>query len=163
MSDTQSSSNTRSPIAMLQPSRNYEKLCKHFEGLYLEAYDDGGGTFTIGWGHIKGVKPGDVCDEPRAQRYFDEDTAEALGALRRQIEVPLSQGEFDAVLDFIFNEGEGHFESSTARRLINAGKYEDGFHAFLMWDKMGHKTVRGLLDRRRAEIMLATTGALPQW
>jgi GH24 family phage-related lysozyme (muramidase) len=48
-------------------------LLNVFEGLRLHAYPDSGGVWTIGYGHIKGVKEGDVCTLAQARLWMEED------------------------------------------------------------------------------------------
>ena len=40
-----------------------EEVLKEHEGLRLKAYRCPGGVLTIGYGHTKNVKPGDVIDK----------------------------------------------------------------------------------------------------
>lgn len=57
-----------------------KKLIKSYETLRLEAYmPTPNDKPTIGWGHTKGVKMGDVCNVAQAEKWFLEDTAEAAG------------------------------------------------------------------------------------
>ncbi len=55
------------------------------EGLSLRAYQDGGGVWTIGFGHTRGVKPGDVCSLAQAEGWLDDDIQVALGDLDKHL------------------------------------------------------------------------------
>lgn len=81
----------------------------------LKAYNDGTGTYTISWGCTKGVKKGQTCTVAEAQKMFDEEIAEFVSEVHRLIKVPVSQGLFDALVSFFFNNGTGKCQS-----LINA-------------------------------------------
>ena len=67
------------------------------------------------------------------------------------MKVPLTQGEFDALTDFVFNCGCGAFAGSTMLRLLNAGDYQSAAGQFDLWDHAGGQVVAGLLRRREAE------------
>ena len=54
-------------------SENGINLIKEFEGCKLQAYDDGTGTYTIGYGHIRGVKKGQTIPQSLADYYLQED------------------------------------------------------------------------------------------
>lgn len=48
------------------------------EGDSLVAYQDGGGVWTIGRGHTRGVKPGDTCTAEQSRAWLTEDATIAL-------------------------------------------------------------------------------------
>jgi lysozyme len=160
MSEYQPTVERRTVEGMI-PSTDYETLCKTMEGLRLAAYDDGGGTLTIGWGHIKQVHHGAVINIEQAQQYFEQDTLEAVTAIYRNVTAPISQGEFDALTDWVFNLGEGHLLQSTGLRLLNARRYPEAIDALSWWDKIGRRTMLGLKRRRAAEAYLWKNGRLP--
>jgi len=78
------------------------------ESCRLKAYQDTGGVWTIGFGHTKGVKPGDVIMLPKAYELLSQD----MGDVERWINVQglkLNQNQFDSLCDFIYNCGPGNF------------------------------------------------------
>src|SRR5437870_5011297 len=75
-------------------------LTKGFEGLRTRAYRDAVGVWTIGYGHTGGVQPGQVITRQRAEQLLRADTAWAQAAVRRDVKVPLTQGQFDALTSF---------------------------------------------------------------
>jgi lysozyme len=115
---------------------------------------------TIGWGHTKGVKMGDVITPAQAQILFNEDTAWAVAAVNKNVKVGLTQNQFDALVSFVFNVGTGNFKSSTLLRKLNIGKYEEASEQFLRWNKQKNKTtgkfevLKGLTRRRADEMHL---------
>jgi len=135
------------------------KLIQDFESLRLVAYDDGGGVWTIGWGHTKGVKPGDICTRAQADAWLAEDCAEAEAAVSRLVRVDLSANQFDALVSFVFNLGadedadtkaEG-LGDSTLLRLLNWGNYVGAADEFPKWNKDNGVVLAGLVRRRAAE------------
>jgi len=68
--------------------------------------------------------------------------------------VPLSQGQFDALVDFVFNLGSGRLASSTLLKILNAGRYADAAEQLLRWDQAGGKECPPLKARREAELAL---------
>lgn len=129
-------------------------LTRQFEGIRLEAYLDGGGVPTIGYGHTKGVKLGDECDMRQAVAWLREDVKEAVDAVNRLVKARINQAQFDALVDFVFNLGQGAFAGSTLLRLLNAGDYEGAGGQFKRWNKDNGKVVAGLTRRRLAEEQL---------
>lgn len=138
----------------LSPSENGLHLTEHFEECRLEAYPDAGGVPTIGWGHTAGVHLGDVCTQQQADDWLQGDYAVAVRCVRYMVRVPLTQGEFDALCDFVFNLGCGAFGGSTLRGLLNSGNYSGAAAELVKWDHAAGKVMQGLLLRREAELDL---------
>ena len=127
---------------------------RQFEKFEPTAYPDpgtGGSPWTIGYGHTQGVRPGDVCDEQQAEYWLHKDVESAERAVQDYVTVPLTQGQFDALVSFVFNVGVHNFNTSTLLRKINAGDMEGAANEFLRWNKSGGKVLRGLTARRSAE------------
>jgi len=107
-------------------------LTKGFEGLRLEAYRDSGGVWTVGYGHTcEDVRAGVCVTEFEAEVLLWGDLAEAVGCVNRAVTAKVSQGQFDALVDFCFNAG--------------AAK------EFGKWVHVGGVAVAGLVRRRKAE------------
>jgi lysozyme len=126
-------------------------LTESFEGCRLAAYLDSVGVPTIGYGHTRGVHLGMTCDQPQAERWLIEDKAAAEANVNRAITIPITQGEFDALVDFDFNLGDGALNGSTLLKLVKAGRFDDAAKEFPRWDMAGGHHVAGLLRRRLAE------------
>lgn len=135
------------------------ELIKRFEGVRLSAYDDGVGVWTIGVGHIKGVKPGDVATLEQVDQWLREDAQEAEDAVNRLARAPLTQAQFDALVSFTFNLGAGALERSTLLKRLNGRDYDAAANEFLRWNIAGGRVLAGLTKRRIAERMLFLTGA----
>lgn len=136
---------------MMKYSKNGLQITEQFEGCRLVAYQDQVGVWTIGYGHTRGVHAGMTCTMAQAEAWLLEDVASAEADVNTHVAVPLTQGEFDALVDFTFNLGSGSFNGSTLLKLLNKGDYQDAAEQFARWDKAGGKEVAGLLRRRLAE------------
>ena len=126
-------------------------LIKSFGGLRLEAYQDGGGVWTCGYGHTRNVKDGDTCTQPQAEAWLVDDLLDAENDFNRCVTVPLNQNQFDALVSFFYNLGAPALEHSHTLYLLNHGDYQGFATAMLAWDHDNGKVVAGLLRRREAE------------
>lgn len=133
-------------------------LIRRFEGLRLEAYPDpgtGGGPWTIGHGHTgPEVAPGMVITREQAGDYLRHDVASSERSVLRLINVPLSDGQFDALVSFAFNLGGGALQRSALRRKVNREEHDDVPAEFLKWCRAGGRRLPGLARRRAAEAAL---------
>lgn len=130
------------------------QLVKRFEGLRLKAYPDpatGGKPYTIGYGHTKGVSPSDAITEDEANAFLEKDIAVAEDVISRLVRVPLTQNQFDALADFIFNLGETKFRFSTLLGKLNRSDFDGAADEFPKWKFAANKVMPGLVARRAAE------------
>ena len=72
-------------------------------------------------------------------------------AVLRLCPVPLSQGQYDALVSFSFNLGAGALQSSTLRRKIMREDYEGAADEFPRWVFAAGLRLAGLVRRREAE------------
>ena len=148
----------KSEVAM-QISKTGLDLIKNFEGLYLNAYRCPAGVPTIGYGHTAGVAMGQTITQQQADDYLRRDVRQFERAVSRLARVPLTQGQFDALVSFAFNLGEGALAQSTLLRLLNAGDYAGAAAQFDRWNKAGGRVLPGLVRRRAAERALFEAAA----
>lgn len=128
------------------------QLTEGFEGCKLVAYQDQVGVWTIGYGHTRGVTEGMTCTQEQAEQWLLEDIQIAVANVNTHVNVEVTQGEFDALVDFAFNCGCKNLDSSTLLKLLNGGADITRVAAeFEKWDHAGGKVVAGLLRRRIAE------------
>ena len=132
---------------------------KSHEALRLKAYQDSKGKWTIGWGHTKGVKPGDEITRAQAEQFIRDDFAWVERTLNADLvtgrDKPLvTQNEFDALCSLVFNIGSDAYLESTVRRKIKQGDKMGAAHAFKMWVYSDHKFIQGLANRRADEVRL---------
>jgi lysozyme len=136
-------------------SRNGFDLTKQFESCRLTAYPDpgtGGVPFTVGYGHTGAdIHEGMTITQQQADLYLAEDVQKAVDEVNARVHTDLSQEEFDALVDFVFNVGAGNFNNSTLLKCINAGDMEGAARQFDRWDKADGRVLAGLVRRRQAE------------
>lgn len=130
-------------------------LIKSYEQLRLVAYsatpeEFKRGIWTIGWGHISGVKKGDTCTEAEAEQFLRDDLEDSEGGIYSLVRVQLNQNQYDALVSLVFNIGRGAFASSTLLKKLNLSDYAGASDQFLRWDKQAGVVLKGL-TRRRAE------------
>jgi lysozyme len=136
----------------MQYSKQGLALTEGFESCKLTAYQDVKGIWTCGWGHTgPEVVEGYTMTQNQADSQLVLDTLSATNTVNRLVTVPLSQPEFDGIVDLVFNIGAGNFSGSTMLKLLNAGDYTNAALEFDRWDKAGGQVVSGLLRRRQAE------------
>lgn len=127
-----------------------QAIC-NFEGLRLKAYKCPAGVWTIGVGHTRGVYKGQKITKEQAYEYLRQDIAPIETYLNKQ-HICKTQGQFDALVDFIFNLGIGNFRSSTLRKYIIAGYSDEKICAqFKRWVYAAGKKLKGLVKRRAWE------------
>ncbi|MCU0569656.1 MAG: lysozyme [Oculatellaceae cyanobacterium Prado106] len=129
------------------------KLLTLFEGCKLEAYDDGGGVWTIGYGHTKGVVPGMKITQAQAEKFLHEDLERFQSYVEEAVQVEVNDNQFSALVCFCFNVGPGNggFGGSTLLRKLNAGDDAGAAQQFPRWNKVDGKPWLGLTRRRLAE------------
>jgi lysozyme len=134
------------------------ELIKSFEERRYIAYKPTpNDVWTIGDGHTKGVKEGDICDDPQADAWLIEDSAGAAAEVDSDVTVALTDDEFDALVCLTFNIGRGAFRGSTLLKRLDAGDYQGAAQQFLVWNKQAGKELAGLGRRRAAEKALFET------
>lgn len=124
---------------------------KQFEGRELKAYQCSAGKWTIGYGHVKGVKEGDEISASEAEQLLVEDLTAIADDLNRLVNVPVSEGQYIALLSLAFNVGASAIKKSTLLFHLNHGRYEDAAAEFDKWIYAGGKLSEGLKRRRAAE------------
>jgi lysozyme len=136
-------------------SGNGLSLTEQFEGCELTAYQDQVGVWTIGYGHTgPDVASGLTITQQQAQDLLAQDVGSAATCVNNSVTLQLSQDEFDALVDFVFNLGVGAFKSSTLLIDLNSGNITTAATQFDLWDHAGGAVVAGLLRRRQAETAL---------
>ena len=127
------------------------KKLKEFEGLRKEAYYDAAGVPTIGYGHTKGVRMGDVISEYWAEMFLKAD----LYDVEKQVDslgLDLNQPQFDALVSFAFNLGFYKLKTSTLLKTIKEGGSMRAIKKeFKRWVYAGGQKLRGLEKRREWE------------
>lgn len=145
-------------------------LIKKFEGLHkvgpdgmVVPYRCPANILTIGYGHTKGVKKNMRLTKQEAEDLLRQDMKIYEADVKRLVDVPLTQYQFDALVSFVFNLGSGAFGGSTLLKKLNAGDYSAVPAQLMRWNKarVGGKLqpLTGLTRRRAAEAALFTLDA----
>ncbi len=129
-------------------------LIKKFEGCELEAYQDAVGVWTIGYGHIKGVKEGMTITKQQAEEMLLEELVEYENYVLEAVNHQLDQCMFDALVSWTYNLGPSNLNASTMLKVLNAGDYDGVPEQIKRWNKAGGKVLQGLVRRREAEALL---------
>jgi GH24 family phage-related lysozyme (muramidase) len=152
--------------AMFSPGNYaYDDFCvswsKRFEGKMLTAYWDRN-DWAIGYGHNNGsgvppkVKQGMTITEAEANSILGQDLNLQLRYLKSYVNVPLTQGQVNALVLHIFQQGPGNFRDGKVRPLVNAEKHAEAAVQIENWPT----TNAGLKRRRKVEAQIYR-GELP--
>lgn len=118
------------------------------EACKLTAYQDTAKVWTIGYGHTSGVRKGDRCTQYQAEQWLKEDLAKFEKEADKCKRIT-TQGQYDAILDFIYNCGPKNWQSSTLKKFIETGMPTwQTQEQFLRWVNSGGKKLGGLVSRR---------------
>lgn len=126
-------------------------LIKRFEGFAPKPYMCPAGIITIGYGHTRRAAQFSVVTEAQADALLREDVQQAERAVAKLIHVPLTQGQYDALVSFTFNLGAAALQRSTLRRVINREAHVDVPRQLQRWVFAGGRKLKGLVARRAAE------------
>ncbi len=130
-------------------------LTKSFEGLCLHAYQDSAGIWTVGYGHTAPDVGHGTCVTPaQAELLLHADLAAAVACVNHAVTVALTQNQFDALVDFTYNEGRASLLRSGLLRDLNAGDFDSAARQFGEWVCVDSRPVAGLVRRRAAEAAL---------
>ncbi|USA44984.1 lysozyme [Acinetobacter sp. C26M] len=132
------------------------RLITSFEDLKLQAYDDGTGIWTIGFGtavYPNGIRvvKSDYCSLEQAEFFFQHDLNRFQSTVNDAVTVALSQNQFDALVSLTYNIGQTAFKNSTLLKKLNASDYVGAADQFHVWNKGGGKILKGLVRRREVE------------
>jgi lysozyme len=133
-------------------------LIKRFEGFEPKAYLCPAGVLTIGYGSTgKHVTRGQTITQAEATALLAKDVVRFENAVNK-LGVTLTQNQFDALVAFVYNVGEGSFNASTLVKRLKAGDMAGAAAQFGVWNKARVKGVltvlKGLTTRRAAEAAL---------
>ena len=131
------------------------RITEACEACRLTAYQDSVGVWTIGYGHTgRDVHPGQVITLEQAEELLRQDMLIAELAVNHDVHVPLTQNQFDALCDLVFNIGGSEFSTSHLLLYLNEGFYTKAADEFPKWNHAGGKVLPGLTKRREAERQL---------
>ncbi len=140
-------------------------LIKHYENClhptragYFKPYICPAGVLTIGWGHTNNhgrrFNANTIWTQAQCDAAFEEDMRGFEAAVRRLVKVELSQHQFDALVSFSYNCGDGALSGSTLLRKLNKGDHAGAAREFMKWTHGGGRELPGLVKRRASEAQL---------
>ena len=129
------------------------KLIKECEGCELTAYKCSAGIWTIGYGHIEGVKEGMQITQEQAEEYFNSDIMDYLSPVQKEVGNICNANQIAALTSFAFNLGNAALKSSTLLKVIkkNPKDFIGIRSEFLKWIYAKKKPLKGLKKRRGKE------------
>jgi len=142
-------------------------LIQHYEDCKLEAYQDSVGVWTIGYGSTfypdgKPVKKGDTITQDESDRLF-EGTIEGLSKQVNGLlpHVFLKDCQFDALMSFAYILGVNSLKNSTLLKKVRVNQKDPTIgYEFSKWIYAGKSVLKGLVNRRKSESLLYSTGTL---
>lgn len=143
---------------LLRTSQMGIEHIKGFEKLRLQAYNDGFGNLTIGWGHVIGPSEPHRITEMQAVSLFRQDIQIAEMGIKRYVKANLYQHEFDALVGLVFNIGVGKFSNSTLAHALNMARYDLAADEFRKYRRANGEVIAGLVKRRAIEERIFRTG-----
>ena len=108
-------------------------LTRESEGFVSHLYNDAAGYCTIAYGHLIKLKRCDGSEseefqegvsESRGTELLSEDMGRAERAVMTAVDVDLTDGQYAALCDFVYNVGGGNFKRSTLLKVVNAGEFD---------------------------------------
>jgi len=144
---------------MKMSQNGIDKLLKPFEGCKLRAYLCPAKVWTIGYGHTTAAGHPDVAagmtiTQKQADAILAMDLVKFEAAVTGMVKVPLSQNQFDVLVDLAYNIGPGVLKTSTLMKRVNAEEFDRVPGELLKWTRGGGKVLPGLVRRRQAEVAM---------
>ncbi|WP_338244169.1 lysozyme [Aurantiacibacter hainanensis] len=151
---------------MLKVSDTMKEALAEEEGVRLTVYRDVAGYPTVGVGHLltpeDGLSVGDRITYDQAIEFLEQDLKKAEEGVKRLVgDLPIFQHEFDALVDLVYNVGEGNVSPDQSPRLNDAIVQSDydGIARELEYTTAAGKVARGLeyrSERRQSIFMEAS-------
>lgn len=149
---------------MMKTSDKGLALIKQFEGFSARPYLCPAGVPTIGYGatYYPDGRRVTMQDKPVSEADASVMLRAMLASyeagIARYVQVPLTQGQYDALVSFAYNLGLSALKSSTLLRLLNLRDYAGAAAQFARWNRAGGKVLPGLTRRREAERVMFLRG-----
>jgi lysozyme len=138
--------------------RAFEGCLKPIGGGKFKPYICPAGVLTIGWGHTNHHGRKFSATDVWTQKECDDELASDMvgfeRAVLKHVKVPLAQHQFDALVSFTYNCGEGNLLKSTLLKKVNTKEFAGAAAEFAKWNKGDGKVLPGLTRRRRSEALL---------
>ena len=133
----------------MRTSKNGIEMIKSYECLRLRAYKCPAGVYTIGYGHTGSVAPNMKLSKETAEKFLIDDLKKFenhVNEINVKYKYRFNQNEFDSLVSFAFNIGNIRqlTANGTRKKSVIAEK-------MLLYTKAGGVTLKGLVNRRKAE------------
>lgn len=128
-----------------------------WEGKSNDPYRDIVGVETVCFGETR-VQMRRYTDAECEDMLADALGGFALTVLERNPNLRDRPAQLAAASSLAYNIGPSAYRRSTVARRFQAGEFRAACDAFLMWSKAGGRTVKGLLNRRKAERAICLRG-----
>ena len=145
-----------------QLSQNGINIAEQFEGFVPHPYQKPGDVPTIGYGTTfypdgKKVTLQDPwCTRDQAAGWLLNFMSQiSIPVINQYVTVPINQNQVDSLGDFIYNDGNGAFETSHLLQAINNNAGQAAITAeFMKWIYVNHAKSDWQIKRRTAEVNL---------
>ena len=139
-------------------------LIERFEGFMPDWYLDPVGVRTIAYGWTHALPDGFTppLTEAEGRQLLRQTVGAYEDAVRRHVDVPLAQSQFDALVSFTYNLGASNLAASTLLRRLNEGSATEAAAEFDKWVLAGGVPLAGLVRRRAAERALFESTLWPE-
>lgn len=131
-------------------------LVAKWEGYRPDAYLCPAGVWTIGYGHTRNVRKGQIINNIQARDLLRADLGEAVkkiyDIIDRHVVDSLTENQFAALVSFVFNLGLQ--PGWTFVQQMNAGVLDDVPSQMQKFIYVGGRKLKGLVDRRADEAAL---------
>lgn len=135
------------------------ELIKRRTGLTLKACQDTPGIWFIGYGHYGDVHEGMVITQEEADAKLAFEIGRYERLLAEVLQVPVNQGQWDALVLLIFDYGIARVRISVLMRFVNAGEFDKAAGEFAKWIQVRGRPDIHMVRRREAERQLFLQGA----
>ena len=133
------------------------------ENFRTQAYDDGYGNPTIGYGSTtvggRPVQMGDSITQENAMREAVAEIARLVAYIEGAVKVPLSKSQMEALVSYTYNAGPGSLARDGILDVLNRGDYGGAASAIRTGVNTSNGVFsQGLQDRREREADLFSSG-----
>jgi lysozyme len=127
-----------------------------WEGLETKVYVDPVGIPTVCYGHVvpSNIPVGTQFTNDACHNILYSDLKIASSAVDRLVNRKLDDNVKAAITSFVFNVGADAFRRSTLLKYLNEGRISDACHELPKWVYAKGKKLKGLVNRRQAEMQL---------
>jgi lysozyme len=134
------------------------EFIKKYEGFQAKPYLCPAGKLTIGYGHVISSRErfNSPITEKDADRIIGNDLKFTETTIAKGVTVPLTQGQYDALVSLVYNWGGGSFLRSFGLVCLNKGDYTKAAEEFFSSSRgvvaIKGKFSQGLYNRRQSEL-----------